>query len=501
MKRFIKLVSSILIVLSLLSACSVQPVNVITQNDIDENNGSFVVTYNEDGTIQSLDRDLKELVINTEEDALNAINQYRKLFQIPEHTAFKCVNTQESLTGTTYMFVQTLHDIEIAGTHVNIITNNNVLSAIVMEIDRDIEDITKRRLTDAQIENSVMKKCNSNTHIVHSTKNIIVNGRLMYLVHAVNKNNIFALDDIKVFVDAETKESYTEKQILRTLDTFEYNDTTYLYDENRNVQVVNMRGETTWPLNIAEFGERKLPENLSDISDQLGCTAYQNLVIAYDWYQKKYERDSYDDNGGDILCLVGIDTLNDNAAYWDTLNVFLIGEADRYDRAPAEFLDTMAHEYTHAVFKSINGSCYVRNGETEGISEAYADIFGCLIDGDWIMAEDIKEGKALSDPSNSGIKLVRNRKYPSKYKDENWSQTDGHVNGIILTRIAYQMTQNGFTEDEISDIWYQSMFYGYGDNSTYLTVRHNVEKAARALGYNDKKVTVISDLFTSVGIV
>ena len=483
--------------------------NMAMREDINIENCK--VFYNLDGTVHSLDGDLNGVKLYSEEDGLKIIENYREIFEVPENTAFRHVDTQDSITGPVYKYIQTFNGFDISGTYVTLVTDNNTLTAISMDINRAIKEITIRRLTEKQIQEAVFSKCDKEAYQIQSTQEIIVNNRLVYSVYVVS-NDVFDLTDMRLFIDAATKEVKTERQIAdffyydpefvnpSNISTLSRGGVEYLFNQERKISVFRMTEDTTWPLEEQSYGEYIGVQNLTSIEDELSLAAYNNLITSYDWYKERYGRKSYDNKGSDILCLVGVEALADNAAYWNSFDIFLVGEVNKYDKAPAVFLDVIAHEYTHAVFKSITGECLIRNGETEGIHEAYADIFGCLIDGDWVIAEGIKEGKALSDPSGSGIKLVKKRHYPERYKDEYWSYNDGHINGMLLTRTVYAMLQHGFTEGDIADIWYQSMFYGYSDNSTYLTVRYNVEKAARALGYTEEQIKVINSLFEEIGI-
>ncbi|MEE0930546.1 MAG: M4 family metallopeptidase [Acutalibacteraceae bacterium] len=497
MKKLLKIIGCIsllaLIEFSCYKIATYKP--VITEQDIANNKGNFSIIYNDDGTIHSLDGQLKKMKIKSEEDALSAINYYRNLFNIPDTASFRCVQTQESLTGTAYMFIQTLDDIDIVGTYISLVTENDVLKAITVDIDRTISSLALRHLSDDELNKIIVRHC-SDKYEIQDKKEVIIDGKLYYQIYIVDKNNIFAFDDMRVFIEASTKKLYRENQ-LSIIDTIENTD--YLYDEDKAISIININENGDWSLKTIENGSYTSTNNTIE-PNELCQDVYENILITYNWYKDRFDRDSYDDNNCPITCLIGAKSIRDNAAYWNALDIFVIGEAYKYDKAPASFLDVIAHEYSHAVFKSITGEATIRNGDTEGISEGYADIFGCLVDGDWIMAEGLKEGKALSDPSDSGIKLVKDKQYPITYKDENWSKTDGHRNSMILTKIAYKMSQQGFTNEELSNIWYQSIFYGYSDNSTYLTVLHNIEKSMRSLGYNDERIKAVRTLFNEVGI-
>ena len=485
---------------------------IITQKDIEENTGSFSVIYNDDGTIQSLDGDLKGARINDEKDALNLINKYQELFQLPSNIGYKCINIQDTLIGKAYMFIQTYQNVEIAGTYVVLTTNGEEIDSISTDVVRHMDEITLNRLSNEEIQEIVEERVGQNKRL-QSVKEIILGGKLTYYVYVVNSDNIFELDDMKLFIDADTREVKTEREVAKkynTIDTY-YDETqdetstpsilsSYLFDPLRNIQVVDIQEDTTWPLETYDYMGYQVPLTIASQDDELGSTVYENLATVYDWYKDRFGRVSYDNKNGEIVALLGVDSLLDNAAYWDAFNVFIVGEVHKYDKSPAEFLDVIAHEYTHAMFKNIAGDTTIRNGTTEGINEAYADIFGCLIDGDWVMAEGLKDHKALSDFTDSGIELVKKRNYPETYKGNFWSQTDGHINSRILTKIAYKMTQNGFTEKEVAEVWYQSMFYGYSDNSDYITVRYNIEKAMRALGYEANRVEMVGELFEEVNI-
>ena len=62
------------------------------------------------------------------------------------------------------------------------------------------------------------------------------------------------------------------------------------------------------------------------------------------------------------------------------------------------------------------------------------------------------------------------------------------------------MSQKGISNNDIARIWYQSMFYGYHNDSTYHDVKTNLISAATALNYNTKTIDIINECFQEIGV-
>lgn len=239
---------------------------------------------------------------------------------------------------------------------------------------------------------------------------------------------------------------------------------------------------------------------VKNFENQRAVSSYVNLRDTYDWYLEHLNRNSLDGKGQLIACAVDMKSVKDNAAFFPIGEYFIAAPEDTlFTYPPCGALDTMAHEYTHGVFYHVVGDLSDGGYMSEAINEGYADIFGCLVEGNWKMGETVAD-KVMRDPTGTETELLCDYKYPTRYFGEHWSLSDGHIDGILLSRAAYQMTQSGFTEEDVANIWYKSMEYGYDTRSDFLSVRYNVIQAARNLGYTVEETDVIEDIFGLMGI-
>ena len=263
-------------------------------------------------------------------------------------------------------------------------------------------------------------------------------------------------------------------------------------------------------------------------------SAYTNMREVMKWWKASFDRDSLDDNGMEVKVLThnrwGKDRngniLKDNAAWYPISRVIVIGDnSDRteFDRTAAAALDVLTHETGHAVMqflighdlgetKIVNQDNVVASINLVALKEAYADIFSFLKDHDWTNGDNL-----FFEKSASGYSYGRNARDPSDGKalthvpsavlNATTADYEGHSASLIITHATYLMhqdglsKQDGLTWDELAQLWYQSLQpNAYTPTSTFLDVRKNVMRAARALNLPDNKVKNIEKAFREVGI-
>lgn len=180
----------------------------------------------------------------------------------------------------------------------------------------------------------------------------------------------------------------------------------------------------------------------------------------------------------------------------------------------------MAHEYTHGVLFYLTGGIPYKNA-TGAINEGYADIFGCLIEKDWVYAEEvlgtILECRDISEPAS-----IRNNKpnpLPTQYHGDYFVSFDSeednggvHTNGSVISHTAYLMNhpekidgkmwkeEDGIPFDVLARLWYESMVLGYNGYSDFYNVRLNVLKAATVMTLSNDKVSIIKSAFDEASI-
>ncbi len=233
-------------------------------------------------------------------------------------------------------------------------------------------------------------------------------------------------------------------------------------------------------------------------------SAMANIRSAYDYYQNCLGR--HFDRRWNMRAAVNTDIRNN--AYWsDNKSMILFGEGDSegrfWPRSLAAGEDITAHECTHSIIAQETALGYAYYGACGAINEGYADIFGCLVQGDWKIGEDVVKEKCLRDiavPFHTGNPSSVGGAYYIDYKTDSTDYGGVHRNSTILSHLAYVMHQNGLTKRTLYELWYKSLCLGYGKYSDFYDVRINVLTAARALKYSDAQIQIICDAFEKANI-
>lgn len=205
---------------------------------------------------------------------------------------------------------------------------------------------------------------------------------------------------------------------------------------------------------------------------------YKNTMIVYDWYSEHFSWKGMEGQGIPIVLLSSDESyskIRDNAFFahdcgianevapkfnslkitkktTDSCLVFVPNAL--LSKPVGVCLDVVAHEYTHGVFDARTGLNVAKghwNQSTRALSEAYADIFAALIDGNWALGEQIYTIRDLSDDDCDSLRILGISFEP-----------DEHKVSLRFSHAAYMMHDCGFTDDEIANIFFQSLDKKYG---------------------------------------
>ena len=248
-------------------------------------------------------------------------------------------------------------------------------------------------------------------------------------------------------------------------------------------------------------------------SEPVAVQAMKYIQDTYDWYYDTLGLVSYDNKGTEVIILNDCAIGYDNASWLGSEKVIMINPVKKFKYSLGSYREVLAHEYTHAVFgNKISGG----NSEVSGLNEAYADIFGHLVDGDkhWVVIEnneyngEVIFARDAMDLTQStvynGVKYYKDTsKVPQKYRDDNWYACgeEEHDISIMISHVGYMMYASGlFTEQEVAKIWFNSLDYGYDSNSTYLTCRKYIIASADYYNCSDEQVDFIAEQFDKIGV-
>ena len=172
----------------------------------------------------------------------------------------------------------------------------------------------------------------------------------------------------------------------------------------------------------------------NDEKDNGALDAHWGAEVTYDFWQDIFNRNSFDDEGAQIISYVHyddadeplfLDTGYDNA-FWNG-SVMTYGDGNTFDILTAA--DVCGHEIGHAVCTFTADLAY--QNQSGGMNEGYSDIWGaCVehfgrtgsIDGAidpnvWLIGEDLNSPplRSMSDPNS--------RNDPDTYLGDNWVST------------------------------------------------------------------------------
>ena len=264
-------------------------------------------------------------------------------------------------------------------------------------------------------------------------------------------------------------------------------------------------------------------------TDEVVQAAHDNAKEVYEYYQKTFGRDSYDNQGSPLVATVHFGQSYNNA-YWNSYRRQMVyGDGDGRQWLPLAYaLDIVGHEFTHAITSCTARFVYAE--ESGALDEAFADLFGVMISNegeivDWLMGEGVytpyRSGDALRDlanPSRFGLPdhmdsfmHLRPDELPDAEKnDMGWL----HYNCGIPSKAAYLTvaggTHHGITVEKIGREKAEQIYFlgltEYMRSSTlsrwtFQQARYAALNACRQLyGDKGKEYAAIKNAWAAVGV-
>lgn len=441
-------------------------------------------------TVNYKDNSLKKISIDTDE--LNGINIQEPAFSIEEFDSIIDKYMTNNIESEYYVIIEKENAIQ---------NNINVMVYNVTTSDKSSYKII----------------INSNT------------GEIIECIDVVSNSEMRPLFRFKADCSSQTEDEKDIEFTATELDTFVldfWSKPYVLNDMNRGIHAVDNEG--WWGLyRAAEKASNKEEQGFFDVltmiggvldnfielqltseissktpyfEDKIAAQAYKNFQIAYDWYKDTYDLISYDGNGTEVLVRMHCKN-NFNNASWDGFSKsFKINPVTKYKYSLGIHPEVIGHEYTHAVFESASVSLDSdKNIEVRGLNEAYADIMGCIVSGsqNWLMGDnfDTDGNRLLTRDIPSINNSACSTKYPETYKGEYWKEEE-HVISVMISHVAWEMFNSDlFSSKDVADIWYNSLYLGYDNSSTFVTCRKYIIQTADDLGYSDEQIDFIANAF------
>jgi len=228
----------------------------------------------------------------------------------------------------------------------------------------------------------------------------------------------------------------------------------------------------------------KDPNNnfVNHYSDRAAASAFWAVEKSMDFFQHRYSRNGFDDNGADVIIEAGSADHTDNAEYNPINNNLYFGNFEEYASSDVVSLDVVGHEFTHGVTKYSAG--LVSSGESGILDESFSDIFGTMIeyyglygDGDYLIGEDFVIAGAWRDMQNPNL-----RGDPDTYLGSFWITDEldfqfSHKNSGVQNYWFYLLAEGGS---------------GVNDNGTDYDVTGIGRNSAAAIAYRNLTVYLTS---------
>ncbi len=253
------------------------------------------------------------------------------------------------------------------------------------------------------------------------------------------------------------------------------------------------------------------------------------LEKAYDFYKEKFDRNSFDDKGSEIIGIVGVSDAENNAYAVDSednphmafgFSGFDFWTGLQYSYNPFVDIDIVGHEFAHLVVSRNGNGGLVYQVESGALNESFADIFGtCVeffadVDANWTNGEKVKRHspyyiRSLSNPSDHGLQ-------PDTYRGEYWDiYEEVHTNSGVQNYWFYLLCNGGsgtndlkkeyhvegIGMDDAMQIAYRNLIYYLTPEATYEDAYNGSLQAVTDLfGESSVQYNAVKDAWCAVGI-
>ncbi|OEH93572.1 M4 family metallopeptidase [Bacillus solimangrovi] len=290
----------------------------------------------------------------------------------------------------------------------------------------------------------------------------------------------------------------------KSLNTFLYNNTYYLFDTTKPmdgvIQTFDLFGGGQFNLPgsyVTDTGNTFVDERQKAAVD-----AHYYAGEVFDYYYDTFGRESYDDRGADITSSVHYGSNYNNAGWTGNQMIYGDGDGSLFTYLSGS-KDVVGHELTHAVIDTTADLVY--ENQPGALNESFADVFGYFVDDeDWLLGEDIytpnRSGDALrslSDPTdyNQPAHMDNFRVLPNT-REGDWGGV--HINSGIPNKAAYH-TINAIGKSKAEQIYYRALTVYLTPYSEFDNARAALIQSAEDL-YGSSTADEIAAAWDSVGV-
>jgi Zn-dependent metalloprotease len=420
------------------------------------------------------------------------------------------------------------------------VDTTSLFSCVLKLSQKEALDIV---LSDLVKQNSIKKLTQEEARLVQYAGPIIDtllynrnNNKFYTLIYKIKIRSNF-LTEWEYFVDGQTGEiikslnkkcsldgsyaAYSKDLMDKSVkvNSFKQGDKYYLLDVTKPMYLNKTQGViSTFDGNASKISNIEMHEivSLNGIwTDPKLVSAHNNASNVYDYFKSVHNRNSIDNQGGNIISIVNVrsddSTELDNAFY--NYPVIVYGNGNHFFKPLARALDVAAHEISHGVINFSAQFEYI--GQSGALSESFADIFASMVDStNWTIGEDIVNPnyfpsgalRSLENPHNGG-NGPKDYNWQPKHMNEyvnllttekgNWGGV--HVNSGIPNHAFFLLANSFVGRIASAKIFYRALTNYLTSYAQFIDLRYAVMQAAEDL-YDERYVQMVQDIFDRVGI-
>lgn len=262
----------------------------------------------------------------------------------------------------------------------------------------------------------------------------------------------------------------------------------------------------------------------------------------FDFYKIKFNRTSYDNNGGYIIQYLYPTVINEKFNATGSFiqpYVMLYGIGGEYNNQcltkPYVLFDITAHEFTHLVTANNGQGGLEYNGESGALNESFSDIMACAAEkyvlgsnANWTIGENLFFNypymRSMKTPK-IGYDITSPHPQPDTYKGEYWADTSDlsptgdqggvHTNSGVQNKWFYLLSEGGSGSNDNGDNYTvkgigidMAAQIAYRNLVTYLTPTSNfydsregsIAAAKDLYGVSSQAYKSVMDAWYAVGV-
>jgi len=253
-------------------------------------------------------------------------------------------------------------------------------------------------------------------------------------------------------------------------------------------------------------------DNDKIFTDAAAVDAHYFTEKVYEYYNTKFGRNSWDNNGSSLTNVVHYSNEYNNAFWNGAFMSYGDGDGNMFSNLAGAY-DVIVHEITHGITQSTAGLEY--QGQSGALNESYSDIMAAMADNnDWQIGEDVYtpsiNGDALrdmSDPHQGGSTYGDPGWQPAEMNEylywpytEEWDWGGVHVNSGIPNKAAY-LVANQIGRVKTEQIYYRTLVHYLTPKSQFIDARNaTLQATADLYGAGGTEYNSVASAFDNVGI-